>query len=133
MAFADTNGPLPALTEAFPDVCLLPVPVIGSVPTPYPNIALKSTAIPDQVSFLVMCFPAHNLLTTTPLSQGDDAGVLCGVMSGLVMGPERPLTASFALLVSGLPATMLGSSTMQNSTNAFGFQIAPTQTVLATV
>jgi hypothetical protein len=132
MAYVDTNGPLPAMAMAFPDVCNTPMgPVV--VPIPYPNIAMKIMAIPDQFEFIVMCFPSHDISVIIPLTQGDDAGVLLGEMSGTVMGPCEYMDGSQVLLVGGVPATMLAASTMQNSTDAFGVEVAPTQTVLATV
>jgi hypothetical protein len=131
MAFVNTNGPLPAMAFAFPDVCNTPMgPVV--VPVPYPNIAMKVMAIPDQFNFLAECFPVHNMGVIIPLTQGDDAGVLLGEMSGTVMGPAEFMDGSPVLLAGGVPATALGASTMQNSTDAFGFEVAPAQTVLAT-
>ena len=46
---------------------------------------------------------------------GDNAGVNLGVASGTVMGPRRHLTASFTVLLMGMPATKLTSMTIQNS------------------
>ncbi len=110
----------------FPDVCLTPSPV-GPVPIPYPNIAMGPTAIPGQVKVLIMCMPAHNIATTTPLTNGDNAGVATGVASGTVMGPSRHLTAAFTVLVGGTPATRLTSMSLQNSTNCPGTRIVPSQ------
>jgi hypothetical protein len=71
--------------------------------------------------------PAHNMLTVTPLSNGDNAGVATGVASGVVMGPKRHLTASFTVLVGGAPATKLTSVALQNSTNCPGVRAIPSQ------
>ena len=98
--FANTQ--MMGMDLGFPDVCLTPVgPALA--PIPYPNIAMGPTAIPSQVTVLVMAMPAHNLGTVTPLTNGDNAGVGTGVASGTVMGPSRHLTAAFTVLWAGMP------------------------------
>jgi hypothetical protein len=122
--FANTQ--MMGMDMAFPDVCLTPTPA-GPVPIPYPNIAMGPTAIPVAVNVLFMATPAHNMATVTPLSNGDNAGVAMGVASGMVMGPSRHLTGSFKVLVKGMPATKMTSASLQNSTNAPGMRIVPSQ------
>ncbi|MDB5383180.1 MAG: hypothetical protein JWO26_2812, partial [Rhodospirillales bacterium] len=36
-----------------------------------------------------MAMQVHNMATVMPLSNGDNAGLLTGVASGMVMGPSR--------------------------------------------
>jgi hypothetical protein len=122
--FANTQ--MMGMDTGFPDVCLTPSPA-GPVPIPYPNIAMGPTAVPSQVKVLYMCTPAHNMATTTPLTNGDNAGVAMGVASGTVMGPSRHLTAAFTVLVGGAPATRLTSASLQNSTNCPGMRVVPSQ------
>jgi len=126
MVFANTQ--MAGLNLAFPDVCLTPTPV-GPVPIPYPNIALPMTAIPSVFNVLIMAMPAHNLMTTTPLSNGDNVGVSMNPISGMVMGPSRHLLGSFKTLVGGMPATKMLNPTGQNgmSPGAFGVSLAPSQ------
>jgi hypothetical protein len=132
MAFVDTNGPLPGMALAFPDVCLTPFgPVI--TPVPYANMALKVMAIPDQFSFMAECFPVHNMAAIIPITEGDEPGAMLNPLSGLEMGPTEYMDGSPTLLAGGVPTTMLGASTMQNGTGAIGFEPMATQTVLATV
>jgi hypothetical protein len=50
-----------------------------------------------------------------------------GVASGTVMGPSRHLTGSFPVLFEGVPATRSTSMSLQNSTNAPGAQLVPSQ------
>ncbi len=120
------NSQMMGMDLAFPDVCLTPAgPVV--VPIPYPNIAMGPTAIPNQFTVLIEAMPAHNMGTVTPLTNGDNAGVAMGVASGLVMGPSRHLTAAFTVLYSGMPATRLTSMSLQNSTNAPGARLVPSQ------
>ena len=120
------NSQMMGMDLAFPDVCLTPAGPVP-VPIPYPNIAMGPTAIPSQMIVLIEAMPAHNLGTTTPLTNGDNAGVAMGVASGLVMGPSRHLTAAFTVLFGGMPATRLTSMTLQNSTNAPGARLVPSQ------
>lgn len=122
--FANTQ--MMGMDMAFPDVCLTPA-VPAPIPVPYPNIAMGPTAIPSQVNTLIMAMPAHNMATTTPLTNGDNAGVATGVASGTVMGPSRHLLGSFTMLIGGMPATRLTSMSMQNSTNMVGARIVPSQ------
>jgi hypothetical protein len=122
--FANTQ--MMGMDLGFPDVCLTPAgPVV--VPVPYPNIAMGPTAIPNQTTVMIMAMPAHNLGTTIPLTNGDNAGVGTGVASGTVMGPSRHLTGSFTVLFEGMPATRLTSMSLQNSTNAPGVRLVPSQ------
>lgn len=122
--FANTQ--MMGMSMAFPDVCLTPTPA-GPIPIPYPNIAMTPMAIPSQVKCMFMCMPAHNMATTVPMTNGDNAGLATGVASGMVMGPSRQLTAAFTVLIGAMPATRLTSVSLQNSTNAPGMQAVPSQ------
>lgn len=111
-----------------PDVCLTPAPPAPApVPVPYPNIALGPTAVPAVYNVLFMFGPAHNVATTIPLTNGDNAGVATGVVSATVMGPARHVTPAVTVLVGGLPVTRLTSVAIQNSTNCPGVRVAPSQ------
>lgn len=124
--FANTQ--MMGTDTAFPDVCLTPAPPAPApVPMPYPDIAMGPTAIPAQPKVLFACTPAHNLATVTPITNGDNVGVVTGVASGTVMGPNRPLTGSFTTLIVGMPGTRLTSANVQNNTNAPGARIVPSQ------
>jgi hypothetical protein len=121
--FANTQ--MMGVDMGFPDVCLTPMP--APVPIPYPNIAAGPMGVPAAYKVLFMGTPAHNMSTVIPLTNGDNAGVAMGVASGMVMGPSRHLTASFTVLVGGMPATRLTSVSLQNSTNCPGMRIVPSQ------
>ena len=115
------------LCMAFPDVCLTPTPA-GPVPIPYPNVGADPTNIGFPPTVLVTCTPGHNMMTTAPMTNGDNAGVNMGVASGLVMGPERNLTAAFTVIMGSAPMTRLTSASLQNSTNAPGMKAVPSAT-----
>jgi len=110
----------------FPDVCLTPTPA-GPVPIPYPNVAMGPMAVPNCPNILIMGMPVHNLATTIPMTNGDNAGVMLGVASGTVMGPSRHLTGAFTVLWMGMPASRLTSTSLQNSTNCPGVRTVPSQ------
>ena len=124
--FANTQ--MSGVDTGFPDVCLTPAPPSPApVPIPYPNIAAAPMGVPAVYKVLFMCAPAHNMSTTIPLTNGDNAGVGTGVASGTVMGPSRHLTGAFTVLLGGMPATRLTSVALQNNTNCPGARVAPSQ------
>jgi hypothetical protein len=126
------NTQMCGMNMAAPDVCLTPVPTPAGpvpVPIPYPNIALPMTAIPSQVKILILAMPAHNIMTNTPASNGDNAGVNMNPLSGLVMGPSKHLMGSLKVMYGGLPVTKMLNPTGQNgvSPGAFGTSLVPSQ------
>lgn len=131
--FAKTQ--MAGMDFAMPDVCLTPIPTpAGPVPTPipYPNTGVPVMAIPTQFKNLTLCMPNHNLMTITPMTNGDNAGVNMGVASGMVMGPAKNLMGSVKTLIGGLPATTMLKPTGQNgmSPNMVGASLAPSQVKL---
>jgi hypothetical protein len=124
------NCQLGGMNFAMPDVCKTPAPPAPFVPVPYPNIAMGPTAIPNCIKVLIMAMPAHNLLTPIPLSNGDNAGVMGGMVSQMFMGPSKHVMGSISVLQCGLPATKLTSPTTQNGMlpNAVGMTTVPAQT-----
>jgi hypothetical protein len=120
------NCQLGGVDTGFPDVCLTPA-APSPIPVPYPNITAGPMAANPVPNVLFMCAPAHNMATTIPMTNGDNAGVATGVASGTVMGPSRHLTGAFTCLVGGMPATRVTSASLQNSTNVPGARLAPSQ------
>jgi hypothetical protein len=128
------NCQLGGLNLAFPDVCMTPIPTpVGPIPVPlpYPNISTGITALPFTAALrcLIMAMPAHNLMTITPMSMGDNTGIMLGLLSGMVMGPTRHLFGSTNVLMGGLPVTKMLSPSGQNgfSPNTIGLALAPSQ------
>jgi hypothetical protein len=122
--FANTQ--MMGMDTGFPDVCLTPTPA-GPVPIPYPNIAMGPMGVPAAYTVLFFATPAHNMSTSIPMTNGDNAGVATGVASGMVMGPSKHVLPSFTTVVGGMPATKMTSMTIQNSTNCPGCRIVPSQ------
>ncbi|MBZ6384293.1 MULTISPECIES: DUF4150 domain-containing protein [Pantoea] len=110
--------------QAVSDVCKAPAP------TTFVNIASGSLAVPTAPTILFAGMPAHNMTTLIPVSQGDEAGVLGGVISNVILGPSRHLTGCSTLLLQGSPATRMGSTTLQNLNNAPGVRLTPSQTTI---
>lgn len=122
--FANTQ--MMGIDIAFPDVCRTPTPA-GPIPIPYPNVALGPMAVSAVYKVLFMGMPAHNMASTVVISNGDNAGLALGLVSGSVMGPSRHLTGAFTTLIGGLPATRLTSMSLQNRTNCIGARVVPSQ------
>jgi hypothetical protein len=121
--FANTQ--LMGVDFGFPDVCLTPMP--APVPVPYPNIALGPMGVPAAYNVLFFCTPTHNLATTIPLTNGDNAGVLLGVITHLMMGPARHVTAAFTVIATFAPVTRMTSVAGQNMMNCPGVRLVPSQ------
>lgn len=116
-------------TQTRPDICLTPAPPAPSpVPTPYPNVAAGPTAVGFCPKVLLLGAPAHTVSTTIPMTNGDNAGVNLGQMSGTVMASSRHTTASAKVKWCGLPASRVTSKTKQNTVNTDGTRVAPGQT-----
>ncbi len=68
---------------AFPDVCKTPVPVTGTVPVPYPNVAMASTGVKTASKTAFATKSTATKGTATKTSGGDEAGQLKGKLSTL--------------------------------------------------
>jgi hypothetical protein len=132
--FANTN--MGGMSLGFPDVCKTPTPV-GPVPLPYPNISTGATGNPATAAMTVLCLcmPVHNQMTMTLMSNGDEAGVLGGVVSNLIIGPQDYNLGSFRIFMQGPPVQRLTSLTGHNGIvdNGVGVSIAPSQPKLLTL
>lgn len=118
------NCQLMGMDLAFPDICKTPPALI---PIPYPNFALGPMGIPNAWNILLMGMPAHNLLTTIPMTNGDNPGLALGLISPSVMGPSRHITCVPNVLFKCIPATRLTSLAVQNRFNALGIRAIPSQ------
>ncbi len=119
------------MAQGTPDVCKTPAPPAPPVPVPYPNMGQLASA--QQTSTKVKFFSAEvvTLKSKIPSSQGDEAGVAGGVVSGANMQEVAFKKGSSKVKVEGQPVIQLTSVTGHNGSNAnmpAGAQIAPSQT-----
>jgi len=116
-----------------PDVCLTPAPPAPPVPIPYPNIAMvaQATGTATKVKFASALVVIEN--SQIPQSQGDEAGVNGGVMSGVNMQVCTFKMGSSVVSVEGKACCMLTSTVGHNGSSANqpgGAQIAPSQALV---
>jgi hypothetical protein len=78
---------------------------------------------------MVMNMPALTQGSKLPMSQGDDAGTVGGVVSGMCMGEIAFLTSSSKVSFQGQKVILLTAMTGHNgaSANAVGALVAPSQ------
>lgn len=126
------NTTMGGMNTAFPDVCNTPTPAGPVVPLPYPNISNGNMANPGTVALKVLIggMPTMHLNSQIPVSNGDNVGTIGGAVSGMMMGPTRATQGSSAVMLGGIPATRLTSTTAQNGTNpnGVGVTMVPSQT-----
>ncbi len=115
---------------AMPDLCKTPMPPGPPVPIPYPNIAMPMMGNPATMKVLICGMPALTKASKMPMSNGDQAGVAGGVVSGKMMGPTEFILGSMVVKLEGNPAVKLGDPTKQNDGNAVGSVLVPSQAVV---
>jgi len=120
------------LCFAFPDVCKTPAPPSPSpVPVPYPNIGMLNQVTGESTKVKFVHKGVVTKKSKMNRSQGDEAGVAGGVVSGMNMGPVQYKKGSSKVKIQGQPCVHLASMTGHNGTNAnmpSGAQVAPSQT-----
>lgn len=116
------------MSIGFPDVCKIVTPG-GTVPVPLVNLMFSSTRLPMVFNLIIGGGMSLNLFGTAVVSNGDEAGVALGVVSGTIVGPGRTILGSFAVFFACAPATRLTSITLQNGMvpNAPGATVLPGQ------
>ncbi len=112
-----------------PDVCQVPAPPAPPVPTPFPNMAAGNLLDPGGLTKKVKIAkaPAATIKSKTTLSNGDEAGVLMGVVSGKIMGPAEFIMGSTKVRLEGNAAIRVGDTTKHNNGNTVGAVTAPSQ------
>lgn len=115
---------------AMPDVCKTPAPPGPPIPIPYPNIAMPMMGNPTTLKVLIAGMPALTKASKITISNGDQAGVAGGVMSGKMMGAAEFTMGSMTVRLEGNPAVRLSDPTKQNEGNAIGSVLAPSQAVV---
>ncbi len=115
-------------TFAFPNVCKTPMPPAPSpVPIPYPNMAQMAMGNPPVVKILIGGAPALNQGSKIPLSNGDEAGVAGGLVSGSNMQECKFLKGSLTVSFAGKAAIRNLDPVQANKGNAIGMIQVPSQ------
>jgi hypothetical protein len=117
---------------AFPDVCNVPAPPAPPIPTPFPNTAQLQQAIPPTCAqkVLIQNQPVATMKTKIPMTSGDEAGSLGGIMSGMIKGPARFTKGSTKVKAEGQPVIFQTCMSAHNGVNAnapMGVQTTPSQ------
>lgn len=118
-----------------PDVCKVPAPPAPPIPTPFPNIAQCAMANAGTCAITVKLsnMPAIVQNSMIPISSGDEAGALGGVVSNQFIGPATYKMGSMKVKFNGKPACHLTSMAGQNGSNPnvpAGQQIVPSQALV---
>jgi hypothetical protein len=118
------------MCQGMPDVCNTPAPPAPPVPIPYPNLGQLPTAVKVSTKVKIVAMPAVIEMAEIPLSQGDEAGVSGGVVSGRNMDKIVFKKGSMKVQIEGKGCAYLTCLTSHNGANAnmpAGQQIAPSQ------
>lgn len=105
---------------AFPDICLTPVPIVGTIPIPYPNLGDLAQATKTSTSVKINGKPIVLEDSEIPMSTGDETGSIGGVASGKIKGKVTFATFSSTVKVEGKGVVRMGDTTQQNDNNAVG-------------
>ena len=108
------------------DVCMTPP---FAIPAPFPNMGNNALVLPTYFTILINAMPELTMSAMYTLTNGDEAGTLGGVASGMIMGMGRPTLPSTAVFVAGQPVWRMTAMTIQNLTNAPGTTMVPSQAV----
>jgi uncharacterized Zn-binding protein involved in type VI secretion len=111
------------------DVCYTQVGP-AQVPIPYPNMAETAMATPTTTKVFIMGTPALIKTSKVALSQGDDAGVKGGIMSGKFIQEMVFTSVSTSVMFEGKGVARFGDPTKNNKENAMGTIIEPSQSVV---
>ncbi|MDR1546124.1 MAG: DUF4150 domain-containing protein [Deltaproteobacteria bacterium] len=110
-------------TSLAPDVCKVPAPPAPPIPTPLVNIFQCNMADPSTACQKVFIdgSQALHFQTKVPLSNGDEAGVVGGVVSNRFIGPGSfsPAAASNRVMFEGKKALPMAGMTLHNGDASF--------------
>ncbi|MDC0534640.1 DUF4150 domain-containing protein [Francisellaceae bacterium] len=116
----------PIQTTGPTDICKTQVGP-ATVPLPYPNIGVPTMCDQPVATVLFANGPAINLDGKIPMTNGDQAGAIGGVLSSMIMGQLQFMsTMAPTVKVGGSPAVTTQSPTMQNKENTPGMVMTST-------
>lgn len=114
------------MSTGVPDVCKVPP---FAVPTPFPNTAANAMTIPTYMTVTILTQPELNIGANYAVTNGDEAGAMGGVVSGVICGLGRPMLGSQTYFVGGMPVWRLTAPTVHNMMNCPGTTSVPSQTI----
>ena len=105
-----------------PDVCKTPMPPGAPTPMPYVNIFQCNMALPNTACSKVFISgsPALNVKSQTAISNGDEPGVVGGVVSSKFIGKGEFIKGSMKVQLQGKAAVSQGALTKHNDGNTTG-------------
>jgi hypothetical protein len=105
-----------------PDVCKTPAPPGPPVPMPYVNIFQCNMVNPSTACSKVFIdgAPALNIKSQSLISNGDEAGVAGGVVSGKFIGQGEFIMGSQKVQLESKAAVSQGATTKHNNGNTTG-------------
>ena len=112
--------------------CNVGAPDVGltdaMIPIPFVNTSMCANGVGFVPHIITVTGCAHNQGTTIPVSMGDEAGTMGGVVSGTNMDVTSYIVCSNTVLTGGMPTARMTSVTLQNAGNVVGATVAPSQT-----
>jgi hypothetical protein len=93
-------------------------------------MSMPMMGMPCALKVMVCGMPALTKASKIPLSNGDQPGVIGGVISSKVMGATEFLLGSLKVKIEGNPGVKLGDATKQNDGNIVGAVLVPSQAVV---
>jgi hypothetical protein len=114
-----------------PDVCKTPAPPAPPIPIPYPNIAQLAQANGCTTKVKIGNKAVLTKSSKIPMSSGDEAGSLGGLISGKIKGEAKPKKTSAKIKAEGKAVVYHTCIFGQNGSNAnvpAGIHVAPSQT-----
>ena len=115
------------MSMGMPDTCKTPP---FAIPAPFPNLGQNAMAVPAYFTVMILCLPEMTVGAMYPITNGDEAGVMGGVASGMIIGPGQCMLGSTTYFVGGMPSWRMTAMTIQNGTNAPGTTIVPSQSIV---
>ena len=113
------------------DVCKIPAPPAPFAPAPFPNMVQCAAASGQSTKVKFNSSAALTKSSNWSMSQGDEGGVLKGLVSPMQMSKVEYKMASSKVKCQGKPVVTVTKMTAHNgaSPNAPpGLQVAPSQT-----
>ena len=107
------------MNTVFPDVCKTPTPG-GPIPIPYPNVGKSSDTSQGPKKVEVDGVMPMVKGAKYPITTGDEAGSVGGVISGVMKGEAEFMLYSFDVKFEGRNVCRMGDPMFHNKKNMMG-------------